>query len=135
MFLDYRRVGALTTLLCFAASTAALANITIEPSKSVTLVTRVKGMGGDPEREAVTITATTSSEKLELTSNHCKDSGLVTTNGVKTGLTESSGSGRSSERERYVSIRLLSKAEPGQCTLSFSDGSHTATVHVRIEKP
>jgi len=135
MSLDYRRISALTTLLCFAAGTVALASINIEPSRSITLVTRVKGMGGDPDREQVALIATTSASTLELTANTCKSEGLVTTSGVKTGWKESSGTGRASERERYVEIRLNTKSEAGQCTVSFSDGSHTAVVHIRIEKP
>jgi len=135
MSLDYRRIGALTALLSFAAGSVALANINVEPSKSITLVTRVKGMGGDPDREQVEITATTNAHTIELAENGCKSEGLVTTSGVKTGWKESSGTGRASEQERYVSIRLHTKSETGQCTLSFSDGTHTAVVHVRIVKP
>ncbi len=134
MFTTFQRAGMLTAALCMAAGATAFASVTIEPSNSITLQPRGKGMSNsDPDRENVTITAVSHSGKVQITENSCR--GLADVSGIKTGLSESSGSGQSSENDYYASLHLQAKTQEGTCTLSFSDGGHTATVRIRIAKP
>jgi hypothetical protein len=130
----FQRTATLTAALVFAAGATAFASVSIEPSNSITLQPRVRGMGGDPDRETVTITAISHSGKVQITENTCRG-GLADVSGVKAGLSESSGSGRPSENEYYATLRLQTKSQEGTCVVAFSDGGHTATVHVRIAKP
>lgn len=134
MHTTIQRIGALTAVLVLAAGATALASISIEPSNSITLQPRVKGMGGDPDRETVTITAISHTGKVEITQNTCRGE-FADVSGVKAGLSESSGSGRPNENEYYATLRLQTKNREGTCVVAFNDGSHTATVHVRIAKP
>lgn len=134
MFTAFQRAGMLTAAFCMAAGATASATVTVEPSNSITLQVRGRGMmNSDPDREQVTITAFSHSGKVQITENSCR--GLTDISDVKSGLSESTGSGRAAENDYYASLRLQTKREPGNCTVSFSDGSHTATVHVRIVKP
>ena len=133
MSITFQRTAILTAALVFAAGATALASVSIEPSNSITLQPRVRGMGGDIDRESVTITAISHSGKVQITENTCR--GLTDVSGIKTGLSETSGSGRPSENDYYASIHLASKSQEGSCELRFSDGGHTASVHVRIVKP
>ena len=133
MFTTFQRVSMLTAALCMAAGATAFASVTIEPSNSITLQTRVKGMGGDIDRERVTITAISHTGKVNATENTCR--GLTDVSNYKTGSNESSGSGRASEQEYYATISINTKKQEGSCTLVFSDGGHSATVNVRIIKP
>ena len=134
MFTTIQRAGMLAVALCMAAGATALASVTIEPSNSITLQPRVRGMGGDPDRETVTITAISHSGKVQITENTCRG-GLADVSGVKAGLSESSGSGRPSENEYYATLRLQTRSQEGSCVVAFSDGGHTAIVHVHIAKP
>ena len=130
----FQRTAILTATLVFAAGATAFASVSIEPSNSITLQPRVRGMGGDIDRESVTITAISHSGKVEITGNTCRG-GLTDVSGVKAGLSETSGSGRPSEQEYYASLHLATRSQEGSCVLTFSDGGHTAAVHVRIVKP
>ena len=134
MFTTFQRAGMLTAALCMAAGATAFASVTIEPSNSITLQARGRGMNNsDPDREKVTVTAISHTAKVNITENTCR--GLTDVSDYKTGANESSGSGRPSEQEYYATIRLDTKREAGSCALVFSDGGHSATVNIRIIKP
>jgi hypothetical protein len=134
MFTTFQRVGMLTAALYMAAGATAFASVTIEPSNSITLQTRVRGMGNsDPDREKVTVTAISHTAKVNITENTCR--GLTDVSNYKTGSNESSGSGRPSEQEYYATISINTKSQEGSCTLVFSDGGHSATANIRIIKP
>jgi hypothetical protein len=134
MFTTFQRAGMLTAALCMAAGATAFAAVTIEPSNSITLQTRGKGMNNsDPDRETVTITAISHSGKVQITENSCR--GLTDVSEVKMGASESTGSGRSAENDYYAALRLQTRSQEGNCSVSFSDGSHTATARIRIAKP
>ncbi|HET9392568.1 MAG TPA: hypothetical protein VFO29_03440 [Candidatus Rubrimentiphilum sp.] len=135
MHTTIQRIGALTAMLVLAAGATALASINIEPSNSITLQPRGKGMNNsDPDRETVTITAVSHTGKVELTQNTCKGE-LADVADFKVGAVESSGSGRPNENDYYATIRLNTKKAEGSCVVVFNDGSHTATVRVRIARP
>lgn len=135
MFTTFHRIGGLTAMLVLAAGATAFASVTIEPSNSITLQPRVRGMagGGDIDRERVTITAMSRTGKVNLTSNTCRP--LMDVSNYKTSDTETTGSSKPTELEYTASIHLASKSQEGSCVLTFSDGGHTAAVHVRIVKP
>ncbi|HEX5275172.1 MAG TPA: hypothetical protein VFW34_07840 [Candidatus Rubrimentiphilum sp.] len=134
MFTTFQRAGILTVALCMAAGATAFATVTIEPSNSITLQPRGRGMNNsDPDRENVTITAVSHSGKVQITENTCR--GLADVSGVKAGLSETTGSGRPAENEYYATLHLQTKTQEGNCAVSFSDGSHTATARIRIAKP
>jgi hypothetical protein len=134
MFTTFQRIGVLTAALCMAAGATAFATVTVEPSNSITLQVRGKGMmNSDPDREQVTITAMSHSGKVQITGNSCRS--LTDVSEVKAGSSETTGSGRAAENDYYASLHLQTKREPGNCAVSFSDGSHTATVNIRIIKP
>ena len=131
-----QRVVVLTAMLTLAVATTALATISVSPSHSVTLETRVKGMGGSPDKDSVTITATShGASKLNLTANTCRDQRLVDTSGYETSSSSSSETGRASEQTHTASIHLTSRQQTGECELTFSDGVHHVIVRVHIVKP
>ena len=136
MSMTYRRIAVLTTTLCFVAGATALA-IEVTPSTSITLQTRTRGMGGDPDAQRVEIAATSVHATVQLESNTCREKGLTDTiaGSVKTGHSEIEGTGRPKEALYYYNIALQSKTSEGTCALIFSDGMRHATVNVRIVKP
>ena len=132
----FLRIGVLTAMLILAAGAAALATISVSPSHSVTLETRVKGMGGNPDKDSVTITATShGASKLNLTANTCRDQRLVDTSGYETSSSSTSETGRAPEQTHTASIHLTSRQQVGECELTFSDGVHHVIVRVHIVKP
>ena len=134
MFTTFQRAGILTAALCMAAGATALATVTIEPSNSITLQPRGRGMNNsDPDRENVTITAISHSGKVQITENTCR--GLTTVSDVKVGSKETTGTGRAPENDYYASLHLETNRQEGNCAVSFSDGTHTATARIRIAKP
>jgi len=133
MSITFQRTAVLTAALVFAAGATALASVSIEPSNSITLQTRVKGMGGDIDRERVTIIATSHSNKVNETSNTCR--GLVDVSNYRTSERDSEGGGQPSEHVYTASIHLASRSQEGSCVVTFSDGGHAAAVHMRIVKP
>ena len=132
MHTTFQRISAFTAMLVLAAGASAFAAVTVEPSTSITLLSRGKGMNRDFERERVTITATSHTGKVMETANTCRS--LVEVSGFKTGSRESSGTGRPNEEEHYATLHLQTKAQVGTCMLTFSDGGHSVNVHIRVEK-
>lgn len=133
MFTTFQRICALTVALGLAAGASALANIHIMPSDNITLLTRVKGMGGNPDRENVKIVATSHSGKVDITANSCRP--LTEVFGYETSSSGSSGTGHPSEQTHTASIRIQSKTQEGNCELTFADGSSTQIVRIRVVKP
>lgn len=132
MFSTFQRIGIFTAALGMAAGATAFAAVTIEPSNSITIQTRVKGVGGDPERERVTVTATSRAGKVHITENSCRP--LADVSDYRTSDREVSGTGRPTELEYMASIHIAAKGQEGSCTLTFTDGGHSATAHIRIAK-
>ena len=133
MHTTIQRIGAFTAMLVLAAGTTALASVTIEPSHSITLQTRGRGMEhSNPEREGVTLTATSRTGKVHITENSCRP--LADVSGYHTSDREITGSSGSSY-EYMASIHIESKRQEGTCAVTFSDGGHSATAHIRIVKP
>jgi hypothetical protein len=133
MFTTFQRIGMFTAALCMAAGATAFASVTIEPSNVITIQTRVKGMGGDPDRERVTITATSHTRKVQIGENTCRS--IADVSGFKTSDRESEGTGQPSVREYIASIHIAARSQEGSCVVLFSDGGHSATAHIRIVKP
>jgi hypothetical protein len=132
MFTTFQRAGMLTAALAMAAGATAFASVTIEPSNSITLQTRVKGMGGDRDREQVTLTAISHSGKVQITQNTCRP--LADVSNFHTSDRESTGTGRPGEYDYTTSLTITSKSSEGSCAVTFSDGGHSATANIRIIK-
>ena len=117
-----RRMGVLTAVLGFAAGATALASINVSPS-SISV----------HEYRGFTITATSHGGKsLRVTTDTC--AALAGTPSIKSGSHSSSQTGHPSEQTHTLTVRFPGKGQPGECAVTFSDGSETETVEVRVTK-
>ena len=135
MSVTARRVSALTAILCLAAGTTALASLTVTPSTSITLEVRTRGMNnGDPEAQRAEIASTSDHGQIEI-KDGCRNVAEIVSGSIKSRSEESEGTGQPYKKIYYLNFILQSKPQPGECTITLSDGSRTEHVRVRVVKP
>lgn len=113
----------LLAVMGLAAGTTAFANsIMVSPSE-LTL----------PQRQSERITATVhGADRLNVSHETCKSSDIASLSNYNWSSESSSGTGQPSTQKHTLSLTVQAKRKAGECTITFSAGSQTRTVTVRV---